>query len=163
LIWSSELFEVVTVADRTNFIEYFDSDESGINYDTGYKTYLRIESVDPYKNLTPGGTSTPYNNSNGNTELLKNNSAMIGTMFFQNCPMYMIEKLNVLFGNKTVIINGLEWTKDDDFETINFDKAALKNGTITLKRKNYNSNKNDNILIDGPNGRILQETGSILY
>ena len=88
---------------------------------------------------------------------------MIGSMLFQNCPRYMIEKLNVLFGNKTVIINGLEWTKEDDLETINFDKAALKNASINLKRKNYNANKNDNILIDGPNGRILQDVGSILY
>jgi len=162
LVFNSELIEIATSFDHTNFIEYYDSDETGIDYSTGYKTYLRIESTDPYQNLTPGGTETKYNNA-GNSQILKNTSEMIGTMFFQNCPRYMIEKLNILFGHKTVLINGLEWVREDNLDTNNFDKAALKTASINLKRRNYNVNRNDNILIDGPNGRIIQETGAILY
>ena len=162
LTFNSEWITIKNEHLRTNFIDYSDSPNSGIDYTTGYTGRIRIRSLDPYANLTPGGESTEYNDSLLETVKLKDVPTMEGEFFFESQPRYMIEKLRLIFSHKDIEINGEAWINIDALDTINFDKSALKNATIKLRRKGYEEAKTQNIFIDGLSGTIDQETGPIL-
>ena len=162
LAYNSEWITIKNEHLRTNFIDYSDNPNTGIDYTTGYTGRIRIKSLDPYANLTPGGESTEYNDSLIETTKLKDVSTMEGEMFFESQSRYMIEKLRLIFSHKDIEINGEGWTNIEALDTINFDKSALKNAVIKLRRNNWEEYKTDNIDIDGDKAAILQETGVIL-
>ena len=162
LSWNSESIQILNEHTRTNFIEYSDSPNSGLDYSTGFTGRMRLLSLDPYADPDPGGESTEYNDALLETTILKSVATMEGEMFFQAVPRYMIEKLKLIFTHKLILINGEKWTPIDKLDPINFRKSSLKNATIKLRRNNYEEYKQDNIDIDGDKAAILQETGVIL-
>lgn len=162
VVYDSEYFNMADDHLRTNFIEYYNSPNTGLDYSTGILGRLRLRSLDAYASLTPGGEVTAYNDSLNNTTKLKDVPTMEGVFFIESQSRYMIEKLRIVFSHERYFINGEEWQNEDNIEVQNFDKAALKNATITLRRVDYETNKIDNVVIDADFGFILQHEGNLL-
>lgn len=146
--YESESIQIKPSFRNTNYIEYSGSAFTGIDY-TDFVGKLRVKSLDPYHALTPGGEQVTYNDSLFETTKLKDVSTMEGQMFFQEQPRYMIEKLRLAFSHDSIEINGESWVNVDGLDVQNFDKSALRNATIKLRRKNYESYASNFIDLDG--------------
>ena len=148
LTYTSETFEINNNHIRTNLIEYSVSKNTGIDY-TNFIGKVRVKSLDPYCALTPGGEVTAYKDSQFETTKLKDVPTMEGVMTIIEQPRYMIEKLRLIFGHINIWINGEKWTNEEQPNVQNFDKFALKNMTVTLRRNDYENYGGDFIDIDG--------------
>jgi hypothetical protein len=162
VIFNSEYFSVSSEHKRTNVIEYSVSDNAGIDYTTGIINKIRVRSVDPYQQMTPEGEVTNYVDSIGETVQLKDIPRMAGTMFFEQLPKFMVEKIRLIMSHETILINGEQWTNEEGIEVDNFIRSAIANVTVKLSRNNYEEYKTDNIDVDGDKNVILTETGNLL-
>jgi len=160
--FNSEFFEVKNEHVNTNFIQWSESPNSGLDYSTGFTGKIRIVSKDPYADVTPGGESTEYNDALLETIKLKDSATLEGEMFFQEQARYSIEKLRLIFTHKNILVNGEKWTNIKALDVIHFRLFSLKNAVIKLRRNNYEEYKTDNIDVNGDKAAILQESGSIL-
>ncbi|HBH47677.1 MAG TPA: hypothetical protein DDX98_03515 [Bacteroidales bacterium] len=162
LTFNTDYIQIESSYPKTNFIEYDTDPYSGIDYSTGYVGKIRVKSLDPYANLTPGGEQTIFKDSLDETKKLKEVATMEGVFFIQSQPRYMVEKIRLIFQHKNIQINGEYWINIEGMETVNFNKSALKNINIPVKLRNYLPYANDNINIDGINTRIITSEGAIL-
>ena len=162
LIFNSEWIEIKATHLRTNFIEYSENPNTGIDYSTGYVGRVRIKSLDAYANLTPNNELTQFKDSLAETVTLKAVATMEGALFIQAVPRYLVEKINIIFTHFTILVNGEPWAATESQETQNFDHFSLKNITVNLIRKSYEEYGTDNVDLDGDKGTINQETGPLL-
>lgn len=162
LIFNSEWIEIKATHLRTNFIEYSENPNTGIDYSTGYTGRVRIKSLDAYANLTPNNELTQFKDSLAETVTLKAVATMEGALFIQAVPRYLVEKINIIFTHFTILVNGEPWAATESQETQNFDHFSLKNITVNLIRKSYEEYGTDNVDLDGDKGTINQETGPLL-
>lgn len=155
LVFNSELYYVKETHKRTNFVQYYNSDDSGIDYSTGYVGAIRLKSLDPYNKISPAGELSNYEDTNNELTLLNSRTAIDGTMFIQEVPRYMVEKLRLIIGHEEIYINGEKWSANEGIEVQDFDKYSLRNVNIKFRRNNYNEYNTNNIELDGPRGAIL--------
>ncbi len=161
LVFDSERYQIATEHKRTMWIDYFDSEGTGIDYETGYQGHVRLRARDPEAKQIPGGEVVALADSGGNIQKIKDNSTMSGEVWIEGQSRYMIEKLRLIFGHEHYFINGIEWQNAEDFENIPVENSSLSNAIIIVQRVGYQAFKTDNISVDGPIGLILHETGPI--
>lgn len=151
LVFNSERIQVRDNYIRTNFIEYSGSEFTGIDYSTGYTGRVRVKSLNPYHQLTPGGEITTYKDSLSETIKLKDVATMEGTMFISEVPRYMVEKLRLIFSHEDIWINGEKWINEEAPDVQSFPHSALRNVNVKLRRRDYESYATNFIDLDGQN------------
>ena len=123
---------------------------------------MRLKSNTPEAKQLPAGEIVASADSGGNIQKVNDNPIMKGEMWIEAQPRYMIEKLRLIFAHKRYFVNAIEYQNDEDFEVIEVANSSLNNATILLQQVGYQAFKVDNIIIDGPTGEIIHETGPIL-
>ena len=158
----SEWFKVATEHIRTNYLEYYNSPFTGIDYTTGFIGKLRVKSLDPYNKIKPGGEILAYKDNLFKTTKLKDVATMEGLFYVMAVPRYMVEKLRLAFAHLNISINGEEWVNEELLEYEDFDHSALRNVTVQLRKVNYEEYGTDIIDIDGDKEKLITTEGAIL-
>lgn len=162
LAFDSEYINIKASHERTNFIDYSESDSSGIDYSTGFIGRVRVESLTPYAQMNPGGEFDQYNDSRDEIVTLKANATLPALFYIEVVPYGYVEKFNLIFKHFNVNVNGEKWSATEYNSTVLDTMSALNSVEVSMQRNNYEEYQTDNIDVDGDKGTIDQEEGSIL-
>jgi len=159
--WTTDDISIKAEHNRTNFIEYYTSKVSGIDYSTGFIGKIRVKSLDPYLLNDPGIEAEQYSDSRDNTTTIKANSVMGASFYIEEVTGLFKKKLSIIFAHIDLFINGVKWTATE-FENLTMQRNYLDNVNVTIKQNEYEEYQTDNIDVDGEKDTIDQETGTIL-